>query len=158
MEALPVQTELSVNAGIRAKLLAQYEDRLKQLFPDNNGAAPLASFDAIEAAAVRSGDETARSLMSQALSESMLLPKCTKQGRCKCGRNLQWPDKPRTIETVRGPVTVTRLHGYCRVCERGFFPLGADAAAAGTLAKSALAPGAQRNGQRRRVPRRRGAS
>jgi hypothetical protein len=158
MEEQPLQTELSVNAGIRGKLLAQYEERLKQLFPDHNGVVPLSSFDAIEAAAVRGGDETARSLMSQALSESMLLPKCTKQGRCKCGRNLQWSDKPRSIETVRGPVTVTRLHGYCRVCERGFFPLRPEAAATGAPSKSALAPGAQRNGQRRRVPRRRGAS
>ncbi|HEY3318849.1 MAG TPA: hypothetical protein VGP72_00025 [Planctomycetota bacterium] len=149
-----MQTEHPDNASIRAKLLAQYEAELKKMFPDEcSGPVPF-SFDAVEAAAVRTGDEAARTLMSQALSESMLLPKCTKQGRCKCGRNLQWSDKPRTLETVRGPITVTRLHGYCRVCERGFFPLGPELAAARAPSKPAPAPGTERNGQRRRIPRR----
>ena len=144
-------------ARVRETLVVNFAERLKQFIPDDwDGSVPL-SFDALEAAAVKTGDETARAIMSRSLQQvQAVLPKCTKQGRCKCGRNLQWSDKPRTVETVRGPVTVNRLHGYCRVCERGFFPLGPDASAAGTPAKSAVAPGAQRDGQRRGVPGRRG--
>jgi hypothetical protein len=153
-----MSTEFPGNAEIRAKLLTQYEAELKKMFPDESHAPIPFSFDAIEAAAVRTGDEAARTLMTQALSESMLLPKCTKQGRCKCGRNLQWSEKERTIETVRGPVTTNRRHGYCRVCERGFFPLGRNAAAARTPPKPPAAAGAERNGQRRGVPGRRGAA
>jgi len=77
METWPLQTEEPDNSGIRSRLLAQYEARLKQMFPDEPAAAALLSFDAIEAAAVRSGDETARPLKPQALSEAMLLSKCT---------------------------------------------------------------------------------
>ena len=141
-----MQTDHPDNAGIRAQLLAHYEARLKVLFADKPGTRPRLSFDAIEAAVVRSGDEAARALMQQALSEAMVLPKCTNQGRCKCGRNLQWSDKPRTLETVRGSVTVTRLHGYCRVCERGFFPLGPTSAVTRTPSKPAPAQGTQRDG------------
>lgn len=140
-------TEIPENASIRATLLAEYETRLKKLFPDGAPSASPLSFDALEAAAVRSGDETARALMSQSLAQTFSLPTCTKQGRCKCGRNLQWSDKPRTIETVRGSVHVTRLHGYCRVCERGFFPLRPDAAAARAPAKRKAAASPQRDGQ-----------
>ena len=80
-----MDTEHPDNASIRAKLLAQYEAELKKMFPDEPSATGPFSFDAVEAAAVRTGDEAARTLMSQALSESMVLSKCTKQGRCKCG-------------------------------------------------------------------------
>jgi hypothetical protein len=128
-------------AQVRDTLVANFAERLKRFIPDAwDGSTPL-SFDALEAAAVKTGDETARTIMSRSLQQVQEdLPKCTKQGRCKCGRNLQWSDKPRTIETVRGPVTVNRLHGYCRVCERGFFPLGPVASAARTPSKSAVAP------------------
>ena len=66
-----MKPELPVNCSIRAPLLAQYEARLKKLLPDNTNDAPALSFDAIEAVAVQSGDETARALMSRALAEAM---------------------------------------------------------------------------------------
>lgn len=146
-------------ARLRDTLVANFAERLIQFIPDGwDGSVPL-SFDALEAVAVKTGDETARAIMTRSLQQVQdVLPKCTKQGRCKCGRKLQWSDKPRTLETVRGPVTVNRLHGYCRVCERGFFPLGPIVSVAGTPAKSAVAPSAQRDGQRRRVPGRRGSA
>lgn len=111
-------------ARLREALVAQFTERLKQIIPDDEGLAPR-SFDDLEAVAVRAGDETTCAIMSRSLEHVLdILPHCTKQGRCKCGRNLQWSDKPRTLETIRGPVTVTRLHGYCRECDRGFFPRG----------------------------------
>lgn len=109
------------NAVRRAEVLAQVEKELKRLLPDE-GVPSVRSFDDLEAAAVRMGDALACSAMTRTLDNVFTLPQCTKQGRCKCGRNLIWSDKPRTLQTVRGEITVTRLHGYCRVCERGFFP------------------------------------
>lgn len=109
------------NAKRRAEVLTQIERELKLLLPDE-GAPRVRSFDDLEAAAVRMGDALACSAMTRTLENVFTLPQCTKQGRCKCGRNLIWSVKPRTLETVRGSITVTRLHGYCRVCERGFFP------------------------------------
>ena len=44
---------------------------------------------------------------------------------------------------VANPVTVIRLHGYCRVCKRGFFPLGTNASAPRTLPKSQVAQSTQ---------------
>jgi len=117
-DPMPGQT----NAQRRAEVLAAVEKQLKVLLPDD-GPTPLASFDDLEAAAVRAGDALACQTIARSLESIFTLSKCTKQGRCKCGRNLIWSDKPRTVQTVRGPVTVTRRHGYCRVCERGFFPL-----------------------------------
>jgi len=111
------------NAQRRAEVLAQIEIELKRLLPDE-GLPVVRSFDDLEAVAVRMGDALACSTMTRTLENVFTLPQCTKQGRCKCGRNLIWSDKPRTLETVRGSITVTRLHGYCRVCERGFFPRG----------------------------------
>jgi hypothetical protein len=111
------------NAERRAEVLAQMEKELKLLLPDE-GVSSVRSFDDLEAVAVRMGDALACSAMTRTLENVFTLPQCTKQGRCKCGRNLIWSDKPRTVQTVRGPVNVTRLHGYCRVCERGFFPRG----------------------------------
>lgn len=111
------------NAQRRAKMLAQVEKELKVLLPDE-GAPAVQSFDDLEAAAVGMGDALACSAMMRTLDSVFSLPQCTKQGRCKCGRKLIWSDKPRTLQTVRGEITITRLHGYCRVCERGFFPLG----------------------------------
>ncbi len=111
-------------AQLREALLAQFSERLMQLIPDDPQLAPR-SFDDMEAAAVRAGDDATCAIMSSSVQHVLdVLPQCTKQGRCKCGRNLQWSDKPRTLETIRGPVTVTRLHGYCRECDRGFFPRG----------------------------------
>jgi hypothetical protein len=111
------------NAQHRAAVLAQVERELKMLLPDE-GPPTVRSFDDLEAVAVRMGDALASSAMTRTLENVFTLPQCTKQGRCKCGRNLIWSDKPRTLETVRGTIFVTRLHGYCRVCERGFFPRG----------------------------------
>lgn len=113
--------ELS-NAERRAGVLAQIEEELKLLLPDE-GAPAVKSFDDLEALAVHLGDALACSAMTRTLEHVFTLPQCTKQGRCKCGRKLIWSDKPRTLQTVRGEISVTRLHGYCRVCERGFFPL-----------------------------------
>jgi hypothetical protein len=118
-------------ARLRETLLAQFAERLEQLIPDDPSQAPR-SFDEIEAAAVRLGDQTTCAIMSSSVQHVLDdLPQCTKQGRCKCGRNLQWSDKPRTLETIRGPVTITRLHGYCRECDRGFFPRGTAHSSAG---------------------------
>ena len=111
------------NAQRRTEVLSQIERELKVLLPDE-GLPAVSSFDDLEAVAVRMGDALACSAMTRTLENVFTLPQCTKQGRCKCGRNLIWSDKPRTLETVRGSITVIRLHGYCRVCERGFFPRG----------------------------------
>ena len=111
------------NALRRAEVLAQIETELKVLLPDE-GSSAVRTFDDLEAVAVRMGDALACQTMTKTLEHVLTLPQCTKQGRCKCGRNLSWSDKPRTLETVRGSITITRLHGYCRVCERGFFPRG----------------------------------
>jgi hypothetical protein len=133
--------QTSSAAQLRETLVANFAARLQQVIPDGwNGATPL-SFDDLEAAAVRTGDETACAIMSRSLQEVQdLLPPCTRQGRCKCGRNLQWSDKPRTLMTVRGEVTVTRLHGYCRVCERGFFPRRPQPPAAAVASTRTAAP------------------
>ena len=111
------------NALRRAQVLAQIEKDLMELLPDE-GCPAVRSFDDLEAAAVRMGDALACAAMTKTLDNVFTLPQCTKQGRCKCGRKLIWSDKPRTLETVRGSISITRLHGYCRVCERGFFPRG----------------------------------
>jgi hypothetical protein len=111
------------NVQRRAEVLALVEKKLKILLPDD-ATAGVGSFDELEAEAVRLGDALACAAMTRSLEHVFTLPQCTKQGRCKCGRNLSWSDKPRTLETVRGTIKVTRLHGYCRVCERGFFPRG----------------------------------
>ena len=137
-------------AKLRESLVAQFAERLKQIIPDEGAGQAPRSFDELEAAAVRAGDETSCAIMSGSLEHVLdVLPQCTKQGRCKCGRNLQWSDKPRTLETIRGPVTVTRLHGYCRECDRGFFPRGRALPAAAKPPQSKAGKSARRDGQRR---------
>jgi hypothetical protein len=54
-------------ARVRETLVANFAERLKQFIPDNwDGSVPL-SFDTLEAAAVKTGDETARAIMSRSL-------------------------------------------------------------------------------------------
>lgn len=113
------------NAERRARVLARFEERLRELWPDETGGrrVPFADFNDLEAKATAFGDETMRGLMESALQMALDLPAAERPELCpECGRRLQYSRKPRTTETVRGPVRVERDYAYCRGCRRGFFP------------------------------------
>jgi hypothetical protein len=115
------------NAQRRALILARVEARLKELWPDElpEGQRTFANFDALEAVATRTGDSLARTLMEEGLREAVKSSDEDRPEHCaRCGRKLQWSQKPHGVQTIRGPVEVEREYGYCRACERGFFPLG----------------------------------
>jgi len=120
---MPVRTPppTITNAQRRAMLLADFEARLREVWPDD--ALPARNFDDLEAAATRAGDELAQKLMEATLKQAMHLPAAATPKRCPdCGRALQYSKRKRTVSTIRGPVAFERDHAYCRACRKGFFP------------------------------------
>lgn len=118
-------TAAATNAQRRAVLLARFEERLREIWPDETAGprVPFADFNDLEAKATILGDETTRHVMESALATAMDLPAAERPERCdECGRKLQYSRKPKTTETIRGPVRVERDYAYCRGCRRGFFP------------------------------------
>lgn len=118
-------THLMTNAQRRAVLVARFEERLRELWPDEpcGRRIPFADFNDLEAKATVLGDETTRRVMEAALETAMDIPAPGRPERCaRCGRKLQYSRKPKTTQTVRGPVRVERDHAYCRACREGFFP------------------------------------
>jgi hypothetical protein len=139
------------NARRRALILSHVEAKLKELWPDElpEGQRVFADFDALEAAATRTGDSLAQTLMEEGLREALQVSGADRPEHCaRCGRKLQWSQKAHGLQTVRGPVQVEREHGYCRACERGFFPLGRALSAGRAPAERAAAAGVERTGQR----------
>ena len=113
------------NAQRRAVLVARFEERLRELWPDEAAGrrVPFADFNDLEAKATVLGDETTRRVMEAVLATAMDSPTSKRPERCaRCGRKLQYSRKPKTTATVRGPVRVERDHAYCRACREGFFP------------------------------------
>jgi hypothetical protein len=142
---------ITSNAQRRALILTQVEARLQEIWPDEllKGQRTFADFDALEAVATRAGDTLARTLMEEGLREVMPLLAEERLEYCaKCGRKLQWSEQPHSLQTIRGPVQLKRDYGYCRACERGFFPLRGALSVGRTSAKCTLAAGAQRTRQR----------
>jgi hypothetical protein len=140
------------NAQRRALVLAHVEAKLKDIWPDKvpEGRRTFADFDALEAAATRTGDSLAQTLMEEGLREALQASGEDRPDHCaRCGRKLQWSQKAHGVQTIRGPVRVEREYGYCRACERGFFPLGRALSAGGGAAERAAAAGIERTGQRR---------
>lgn len=122
---MPSTTEAVTNAQRRAVLLARFEERLRELWPDETAGrrVPFADFNDLEAKATILGDETTRRIMESALATAMDLPASELPERCaECGRKLQYSRKPKITETIRGPVRAERDYAYCRGCRRGFFP------------------------------------
>ena len=118
---------VNTNAQRRALILAQVEARLQEVWPDEQPAPQrtFADFDELEATAARTGDALAQALMAAGLQQALTLPAAPRPATCPdCGRALQWESKPRTVQTIRGPVGLQRDYGYCRACRRGFFPRG----------------------------------
>ncbi len=109
------------NAQRRAKLVADFEARIREIWPDEE--LPARDFDELEAVAARAGDELARRLMEETLARAMELPVRKKPGNCPtCGRALQYSKKKRSVGTIRGAVGFERDYAYCRACRKGFFP------------------------------------
>jgi len=122
---MPSITASITNAQRRAVLVARFEKRLRELWPDETpgGRVPFSDFNDLELKATVVGDEMTRETMESALDEAMELEAAEKPGRCEqCGRKLQYSRKTKTTETIRGPVRVERDYAYCRGCRRGFFP------------------------------------
>ena len=121
------------NAEVRARIMSRLEARLKKAFPDDappRGCFPrtrFASFDDLEAAAVRTGDGLMQDIVEAELARALLMEPEELPEKCEtCGRRLQHSVKPRTIKTIRGPTTFELDHVYCRKCRKGFFPRGND--------------------------------
>jgi len=121
------------NAEVRTRIMARLEARLKKAFPDD--APPpdvfprtrFASFDDLEAAAVRTGDGLMQDIVEAELARALLMEHEELPERCEtCGRRLQHSVKPRTVETIRGATTFELDHVYCRKCRKGFFPRESD--------------------------------
>jgi len=109
------------NAQRRAKLLADFEARIREVWPDDE--LPAANFNDLEAVATRAGDELAQRLMQETLARAMELPAARKPENCpSCGRALQYSKKKRSVGTIRGAVAFERDYAYCRGCRKGFFP------------------------------------
>jgi hypothetical protein len=122
---MPAATASMTNAQRRAILVARFEERLRGIWPDEPSGrrVPFADFNDLEAKATVLGDETTRRVMEAVLATAMDIPTRDRPERCsECGRKLQYSRKPKTTETVRGPVKVERDHAYCRACRKGFFP------------------------------------
>ena len=121
-ESAPVMT----NAQRRAILVAKFEERVREIWPDESPAerrVPFGDFNDLEAAATTLGDVTMRNVMESALQGALDLPAADRPGRCgDCGHKLQYSRKAKTTATIRGPVTAKRDYAYCRACSRGFFP------------------------------------
>ena len=66
---------------------------------------------------------------SIALMLSRMKPEKPTAKRCPwCGRRVpvKAPKRPRTVQSLAGPVTFERNYHYCRHCERGFYPVDID--------------------------------
>ena len=110
------------NAERRAQILALFEARLRDVWPDDG--LPARNFNDLEAIATRTGDGIAQELMNATLRQALELPASARPEHCpKCGTTLQWSKKPRTVVTIRGPVTFERDYGHCRECRKGFLSL-----------------------------------
>ena len=111
------------NAERRAAVIAKVEARLREIWPDESAERTFASFDDLEAVAVRTGDRLSQEVMSAGLSEALAVAVEKREAVCpQCGRALQWSKVSKGIATIRGPVKLKRDYGYCRGCRRGFFP------------------------------------
>lgn len=122
-ESAPVVT----NAQRRAVLVASFEEKLREMWPDegpDKRGVPFADFNELESAATTLGDETMRRVMESALESALDLHAADRPERCPdCDHKLQYSRKAKTTATIRGPVTAERDYAYCRACSRGFFPL-----------------------------------
>ena len=130
---MPSITTSMTNAQRRAVLVARFEERLRELWPDETpgGRVPFSDFNDLELKATVLGDGMTRETMQSALEEAMELEAAEKPERCeRCGKKLQYSRKTKTTETIRGPVRAERDYqerpgstgAYCRGCRRGFFP------------------------------------
>lgn len=122
---MPVATPAVTNAERRAVLLARFEERLREVWPEETPGrrVPFADFNELEAKATVLGDETPRRIMESVLAAALDLPVSERPERCaECGRKLQYSRKAKTTDTIRGPVRAERDYAYCRGCRRGFFP------------------------------------
>ena len=149
MPATP--TVITSNAHRRALILTQVEAKLQEIWPDKlpKGQRTFTDFDALEAVATRAGDSLAQTLIEESLREVMPLLVEERPEHCaECGRKLQWSEKAYGLQTIRGPVQLKRAYGYCRACQRGFFPLRRTLSSGRASAKCAFSAGAQRIGQR----------
>lgn len=115
------------NAERRALVLRQVSAKLQEIWPDAPSAAARSfqDFDGLEAVAARTGDGLAQAVLEEGLGQVLRAPGgAGRAERCReCGTALQWSIKPRTIQSIRGPIRVEREYGYCRACKRGFSPL-----------------------------------
>jgi len=123
---MPESAPVVTNAQRRAVLVARFEEKLGEMWPDGGGdksGVPFADFNDLESAATTLADETMRRVMESVLESALDLPAADRPHRCgDCGRKLQYSRKMKTTATIRGPVTAERDYAYCRACSRGFFP------------------------------------
>ena len=122
----PMPADILTNAQRRSAVLARFEERLHDIWPDGvEPAGPgFASFDDLEAAATVTGDAIARELMEQEIKRAVALPETAIPERCdECGTKLKRVEVSKAVATIRGPVRMSRLWCQCRKCRKAFFPL-----------------------------------
>jgi hypothetical protein len=77
-------------------------------------------FSMLEETAVEVGDAVTQEVLREELAA------CDPPGRCcpECGHaGLHKTERPRVIQTRRGPVEVREEERFCPACRRAFFPL-----------------------------------
>ena len=157
---MPESARILTNAQRRAVLVARFEEKLREVWPDggpdggpDESGVPFADFNELESAATTLGDETMRRVMESALESALDLPAADRPERCDdCGRKLQYSRKMKTTATIRGPVTAERDYAYCRACSRGFFPLRGRLPSSRGGAERPVAQGLRRGRLELRVP------
>jgi uncharacterized protein with PIN domain len=115
--------EESMDAQKQARADELVEELANLLAEAENQDGSFKTFDQMEIAANKVGDQVSERLAQKSLDHS--LHKKTESPRCpKCdqpGCRLEDPD-PRVIQTSRGEVQWNEDEYFCRKCRRAFFP------------------------------------
>ena len=101
-----------------AQLVEKLQKQLQQDLPDDN-----ATFDQIEDAAARIGQEIAKQVQEKLVKKQSQKP-AESNIECHCGGQARYKGRQRrTLLTKQGEMRFKRAYYYCAGCHGGFAPL-----------------------------------
>ena len=100
--------------------IKEFAQQLREEIGELEGNENECWMDVVEDIAVEVGDSLATAVVEdQTLAQSREFEGCCPQ----CGQQGdERGDRPRHLETRRGPVTINEPEYYCRRCRKSFFP------------------------------------
>lgn len=102
-------------------LEAEVARRIAQTIPDDATMDDIE--DAVEAQKDRHGQPVIAAMLARLKPEKPTAKRCPWCGRRVPVKALK---RPRTVQSLAGPVTFERNYHYCQHCRRGFYPLDID--------------------------------